>query len=104
MTLLGTPDSRLTSFENGTTKSCATIPEDDENVQSLSINEANDIDLISIDRVRILKKRAKKVLLSIHHSYHLKQLPFTRKNHRYQKIINIYYKQKIQRFASNFHL
>ncbi|VDN55265.1 unnamed protein product [Dracunculus medinensis] len=63
VTLLGTPDSRLTSFENGTTKSCATIPEDDENVQSLT----NDIDLISIDRVRILKKRAKKVLLSIHH-------------------------------------
>ncbi|CAD6198169.1 unnamed protein product [Caenorhabditis auriculariae] len=37
----GTPDSRMTSLDGGTTKSCATIPEDDE----------DEIDaLISIDR------------------------------------------------------
>ncbi|GMS85107.1 hypothetical protein PENTCL1PPCAC_7282, partial [Pristionchus entomophagus] len=40
--LLGTPDSRVTSFETGTTKSCATIPEDDE--------ECEGVDLVSIDR------------------------------------------------------
>ncbi|CAB3404674.1 unnamed protein product [Caenorhabditis bovis] len=40
----GTPDSRLTSFECGTTKSCATIPEDDED----EIDE-----LLSIDRTSI---------------------------------------------------
>ncbi|EYB92010.1 hypothetical protein Y032_0199g1666 [Ancylostoma ceylanicum] len=45
--LLGTPDSRITSFEGGTTKSCATIPEDDEN-ESPSCERIDD--LISIDR------------------------------------------------------
>ncbi|KHJ96294.1 hypothetical protein OESDEN_03749 [Oesophagostomum dentatum] len=45
--LLGTPDSRITSFEGGTTKSCATIPEDDED-ESPSCERIDD--LISIDR------------------------------------------------------
>ncbi|PIO55184.1 hypothetical protein TELCIR_23430, partial [Teladorsagia circumcincta] len=45
--LLGTPDSRITSFEAGTTKSCATIPEDDEN-ESPTCERIDD--LISIDR------------------------------------------------------
>uniref|UniRef100_A0A183FB00 Ras-associating domain-containing protein n=1 Tax=Heligmosomoides polygyrus TaxID=6339 RepID=A0A183FB00_HELPZ len=45
--LLGTPDSRITSFEAGTTKSCATIPEDDED-ESPSCERIDD--LISIDR------------------------------------------------------
>ncbi|VDL65073.1 unnamed protein product [Nippostrongylus brasiliensis] len=49
--LLGTPDSRITSFEAGTTKSCATIPEDDED-ESPSCERIDD--LISIDRVRSL--------------------------------------------------
>ncbi|CAD59166.1 Protein aurora borealis [Caenorhabditis elegans] len=44
MNLVGTPDSRLTSFECGTTKSCATIPEDDE-------DEMNE--LLSIDRTSL---------------------------------------------------
>ncbi|CAJ0932197.1 unnamed protein product, partial [Mesorhabditis belari] len=39
--LLGTPESRVTTFEAGTTKSCATIPEDDEETYE---------DLVSIDR------------------------------------------------------
>ena len=42
---LGTPDSRITSFEGGT-RSCATIPEipeDDEDAK----------ELLSIDRVRL---------------------------------------------------
>uniref|UniRef100_A0A158PC27 Uncharacterized protein n=1 Tax=Angiostrongylus cantonensis TaxID=6313 RepID=A0A158PC27_ANGCA len=46
--LLGTPDSRITSFEAGTTKSCATIPEGDED-ESPSSEQIDD--LISIDRV-----------------------------------------------------
>lgn len=46
--LLGTPDSRVTSLEGGTTKSCATIPEDDEDV-SPSCERIDD--LVSIDRV-----------------------------------------------------
>lgn len=44
MNIAGTPDSRLTSFECGTTKSCATIPEDDE-------DEMNE--LLSIDRTSL---------------------------------------------------
>uniref|UniRef100_A0A1I7UG74 Uncharacterized protein n=1 Tax=Caenorhabditis tropicalis TaxID=1561998 RepID=A0A1I7UG74_9PELO len=44
MNIVGTPDSRLTSFECGTTKSCATIPEDDE-------DEMNE--LLSIDRTSL---------------------------------------------------
>lgn len=62
--LLGTPDSRITSFEIGTTKSCATIPEDDElelddeelnhTVMQLDDDEiTTDGDLVSIDRVII---------------------------------------------------
>uniref|UniRef100_A0A8R1DNU4 MULE transposase domain-containing protein n=2 Tax=Caenorhabditis japonica TaxID=281687 RepID=A0A8R1DNU4_CAEJA len=44
MNIVGTPDSRLTSFECGTTKSCATIPEDDED----ELDE-----LLSIDRTSL---------------------------------------------------
>ncbi|CAI2333793.1 unnamed protein product [Caenorhabditis sp. 36 PRJEB53466] len=44
MNLVGTPDSRLTSFECGTTKSCATIPEDDEDEMD---------ELLSIDRTSL---------------------------------------------------
>ncbi|VDM46375.1 unnamed protein product [Toxocara canis] len=51
--LLGTPDSRVTSFDNGTSKSFATIPEDDENVHSPSDTDRLDADLISIDRTSI---------------------------------------------------
>lgn len=40
----GTPDSRMTSFEGGTTKSCATIPEDDEEEYE---------ELLSIDRTSV---------------------------------------------------
>lgn len=50
--LLGTPDSRVTSIDTGTSKSFATIPEDDENAHSPSDNDRPDADLISIDRVR----------------------------------------------------
>jgi hypothetical protein len=60
--LLGTPDSRITSFEIGTTKSCATIPEDDEleldeDDQNHTVRHFDDDeitaegDLVSIDRV-----------------------------------------------------
>lgn len=55
--LLGTPDSRITSFEAGTTRSCATIPEDEE-FESVAVDETaeeertNSADLLSIDRVR----------------------------------------------------
>uniref|UniRef100_A0A915AF40 Uncharacterized protein n=1 Tax=Parascaris univalens TaxID=6257 RepID=A0A915AF40_PARUN len=48
--LLGTPDSRVTSIDTGTSKSFATIPEDDENAHSPSDNDRPDADLISIDR------------------------------------------------------
>ncbi|CAI4226231.1 unnamed protein product [Auanema sp. JU1783] len=48
--LLGTPDSRVTSIEGGTTKSCATIPECDEEV-SPSCERIDD--LVSIDRTSI---------------------------------------------------
>ncbi|CAD5215675.1 unnamed protein product [Bursaphelenchus xylophilus] len=59
--LLGTPDSRVTSFEAGTTKSCATIPEDDELELDEDIyvynNNRNsnppECDLISIDRTYV---------------------------------------------------
>uniref|UniRef100_A0AC35TUQ0 Conserved protein n=1 Tax=Rhabditophanes sp. KR3021 TaxID=114890 RepID=A0AC35TUQ0_9BILA len=43
-----TPDSRVTTFEYTTSKSCATIPEDDETEESLFCD-----DLISIDRTII---------------------------------------------------
>nr|CDJ85000.1 Protein ZK673.11, isoform a [Haemonchus contortus] len=46
--LLGTPDSRITSFEGGTTKSCATILEDNED-QSPICEQIDDI--ISIDKI-----------------------------------------------------
>ncbi|KJH43300.1 hypothetical protein DICVIV_10685 [Dictyocaulus viviparus] len=49
--VLGTPDSRITSFEAGTTKSCATIPEDDEDAESTSCERIDD--LISIDRTTV---------------------------------------------------
>ncbi|KAE9420329.1 hypothetical protein Angca_001510, partial [Angiostrongylus cantonensis] len=51
--LLGTPDSRITSFEAGTTKSCATIPEGDED-ESPSSEQIDD--LISIDRTASLSE------------------------------------------------
>ncbi|TMS35443.1 hypothetical protein L596_002847 [Steinernema carpocapsae] len=47
--LLGTPDSRVTTFDAGTTKSCATIPEAEE-VETPPCNNNNEVDLISIDR------------------------------------------------------
>ncbi|VDO79904.1 unnamed protein product [Haemonchus placei] len=49
--LLGTPDSRITSFEGGTTKSCATILEDNEDESPIC--EQID-DFISTDRVNKL--------------------------------------------------
>uniref|UniRef100_A0AC34GSG6 Uncharacterized protein n=1 Tax=Panagrolaimus sp. ES5 TaxID=591445 RepID=A0AC34GSG6_9BILA len=53
--LVGTPDSRITSIEAGTTKSCATIPEDEEiSIEDEDDDEEEDdrtdIDLVSIDR------------------------------------------------------
>lgn len=48
---VGTPDSRITSLECGTTKSCATIPEDDELSVVSEDDRTNEIDLLSIDRV-----------------------------------------------------
>ena len=51
--LLGTPDGRLVSAD-GTTKSCATIPEDDETLQTPTEAEKAEADLISIDRVSLL--------------------------------------------------
>lgn len=47
----GTPDSRITSIEAGTTKSFATIPEDDEFSVESDNDRTNEIDLVSIDRV-----------------------------------------------------
>ena len=49
--VVGTPDSRITSLDCGTTKSCATIPEDDELSVVSEDDRTNEIDLVSIDRV-----------------------------------------------------
>uniref|UniRef100_A0A1I7Y6I0 Uncharacterized protein n=1 Tax=Steinernema glaseri TaxID=37863 RepID=A0A1I7Y6I0_9BILA len=52
--LLGTPDSRITTFDAGTTKSCATIPEAEEAETPLGPeSNNNEADLISIDRTSI---------------------------------------------------
>ncbi|KAK5978249.1 hypothetical protein GCK32_008722 [Trichostrongylus colubriformis] len=69
--LLGTPDSRITSFEAGTTKSCATIPEDDEN-ESPTCERIDD--LISIDRTTVSasdNKQSSKRGYFMHSSYNV---------------------------------
>ncbi|VDN21568.1 unnamed protein product [Cylicostephanus goldi] len=67
--LLGTPDSRITSFEGGTTKSCATIPEDDEE-ESPSCEKIDD--LVSIDRTTTSTSEQKsRQCYNSHSSYNL---------------------------------
>ncbi|KAI6184480.1 hypothetical protein M3Y97_00600900 [Aphelenchoides bicaudatus] len=75
--LLGTPDSRVTSFEIGTTKSCATIPEDDEfeleNDEPHTAMRIDDDeitaegDLISIDRTYISTKESRCIVPKFKH-------------------------------------
>uniref|UniRef100_A0A914PPK9 Uncharacterized protein n=1 Tax=Panagrolaimus davidi TaxID=227884 RepID=A0A914PPK9_9BILA len=54
---VGTPDSRIASIEAGTTKSCATIPEDEEisidDEEEEDDDDRTDIDLVSIDRTYV---------------------------------------------------
>uniref|UniRef100_A0A0N4ZY40 Uncharacterized protein n=1 Tax=Parastrongyloides trichosuri TaxID=131310 RepID=A0A0N4ZY40_PARTI len=53
-----TPESRVTTFDYPTSKSCATIPEDDEECESICGD-----DLVSIDRT---------IISNIHTNYHYK--------------------------------
>uniref|UniRef100_A0A7E4VEF1 Conserved plasma membrane protein n=1 Tax=Panagrellus redivivus TaxID=6233 RepID=A0A7E4VEF1_PANRE len=56
--ILGTPDSRITSLEAGTTKSCATIPEDDEEFEEEDEEDdrTTELELVSIDRTYASQK------------------------------------------------
>ncbi|CAD5211314.1 unnamed protein product [Bursaphelenchus okinawaensis] len=80
--LLGTPDSRVTSFEAGTTKSCATIPEDDELELDDEITVYNNIkthevtdDLISIDRTYISRRDCRSIVNRPHYTSLIDPIP-----------------------------